>query len=89
MEATDSRRSTDAQAAIVDKLERLETLVYSLPLTGSWRAIFELVRSMNLDGEGSATTLARLGGIIAIFLFTCQVLYMAKYGLYTWRCLAT
>lgn len=78
------RRSTDAQAAIVDKLERLETLVYSLPLTGSWRAIFELVRSMNLDGEGSATTLARLGGIIAIFLFTCQVLYMAKYGLYTW-----
>ena len=78
------RRTSAEQNTVIDKLERLETLVYSLPLTGSWRSVFELVRAMGLDGGDSATTLARLGGAIAILLFTCQLLYMAKYGFYTW-----
>lgn len=78
------RRARQQQSAIIDKLERLETLVFSLPLTGSWRGTFELIRAINSGTDEGKQSLARTGGVIAIILFVCQMLFMIKYGFFTW-----
>lgn len=78
------RRTTKEKQNTVDKLERLETLVFSLPLIGSWQGCFELVRAIDSGSDEDTRGLARAGGAVGITLFSFQVIYIFKYSLYTW-----
>ena len=78
------RKSTQKQQDAIDKLERLETLVFSLPLTGSWRGAWELIRARNTGADTETRALAAAGGGIAIALLVFQALFMVKYGFYNY-----
>lgn len=77
------KRSLEKQQEAIDKLERVETLVYSLPLTGSWQGTFELVRAINTGIDETDKILARTGASVALTLFFLQIIYFVKYGFYT------
>ena len=74
--------SSEAKRKRLDTLEKLETVIFSLQLTVSWRPAVELIRAAGAGSSETFTTLARIGYILAIVLFVFQASLIAKYALY-------
>ena len=60
----------------VDRLEMVETVLFTFGLTLSWRVIFDL-----WEQGGSSNALARWGTVVATILFLVQLQMLAKYAL--------
>lgn len=71
---------------LLDKLEVLETVIFQIQLTSSWRVAYELARAMNAGGSMEpAASLSYAGGVLAYTLFALEGLYLTKYAYMTWR----
>lgn len=70
---------------IIDKLEMLETVVFSMQLVPSWSSAYQLIKNMRASSAAEGTeNLAKAGGAMAMLLLIFEVTYMAKYGYFVW-----
>ena len=76
-----SRRTTQLEARL-DKLELLETIVFSLVLVTSWIPILDLLdaRGAGTAADGSAAW-AMAGSILASFMLAVQIAFATRYFL--------
>ena len=74
-----TRRTSDKFAARLDRLELLETIVFSLVLVTSWRACGDLIYARNTGSDSGTRALAYSGCLLAIALLLVQAATLGRY----------
>ena len=73
-------RGVAQEEGMIDKLEKAETIIFSLIVVSSWRSCFQLIATMNTGSDVSTEVIAKLGGIMAILLLVLELIYITKYA---------
>ncbi len=72
---------TPALAARRDRLELIETIIFSLILVTSWKAIFDLIGARESGSNATTKSLATAGCVLASVLLVVQAAFILRYYL--------